>query len=174
MAEAVVWPIMPEAVLVPLSVARPQRWWQLAGVALLGSTSGAALSYAVGAGGRAEGLLDHLPLVRQAMVSAARTWLIDEGAAGVRHQPLSGLPIKVFALVAASSGVSLPAFLSWAAAARGARFFVVCAGAALVGRALRDGVKRWPKLLLVAWCAAFAIGLRRTVLRWERRDTAPP
>jgi membrane protein YqaA with SNARE-associated domain len=170
----VFWPLMPEAILVPLAAARPRRWLPLAGAAVLGSATGTAVSYAIGRAGHADELLDHLPLVRPGMVRAARTWLASEGAFGVRHQPLSGLPVKVFALVAASSGVSLPAFLVCAATARGARFVGVCAGAALVGNVLRSPIERWPKLFLAGWCVAFAVGLRRTVGTWEQRDTAPP
>jgi membrane protein YqaA with SNARE-associated domain len=170
----VFWPLMPEAILVPLAAARPRQWLQLAGAAVLGSATGTALSYAIGRAGHADRLLEHLPLVRPAMVRAARTWLSDEGGLGLRHQPLTGLPVKVFALVAPSSGVSLPAFLVCAAAARGSRFVVVCAGAALVGNVLRSPLERWPKVFLVGWCVAFAVGLRRTVGVWERRDTAQP
>jgi 1-acyl-sn-glycerol-3-phosphate acyltransferase len=162
---------MPEAVLVPLSAMRPKWWWRLASAAVLGSSLGGAGSYAIGRGERTVWLLDHLPLVRPAMVVAARSRIIDEGGLGVRHQPLSGLPFKVFALVAASAGVPLPTFLFWAAVARGARFFVVCAGAALAGQGLLRPIQRWPMLFLAAWSAVFAIGLRRTVVGWEQRRT---
>jgi membrane protein YqaA with SNARE-associated domain len=165
---------MPEAVLVPLAAARPGQWLRLAVAAMLGSTTGAALSYAVWGVGRPRTLVDHLPLVRPAMVGAARAWLASEGAAGVRHQPISGVPIKVFAFVAASSGVPLPAFLVCAAAARGARFVVVCAAAALGGRLLRRRIQGRPGLFLTAWSATFAVGLRRTVVSWERRAAPPP
>jgi membrane protein YqaA with SNARE-associated domain len=140
----------------------------------VGSTCGAALSYAIGATDSADRLLPRLPLIRPAMVHAARGWLTKEGALGLRHQPLSGLPVKVFALVAAPSGVSLPAFLFFAAAVRGARFLVVCAGAALAGALLRRVIERQPKLLLSMWAAAFGLGLRQTVVSWERHSTTPP
>jgi membrane protein YqaA with SNARE-associated domain len=174
LAEAVIWPFMPEAVLVPLATAHPGRWWKLAIAAALGSTCGGAVSYAIGAAGAADRLLPRLPLVRPAMVRDARGWLTQEGGIGLRHQPLSGLPVKVFALAAAPSGVSLPAFLCCAAVARAARFMVVCAGAALAGKALQPGIERRPIIFLVAWAAAFGVGLRQTVASWERRDTSPP
>jgi membrane protein YqaA with SNARE-associated domain len=170
----VFWPLMPEAALVPLAAAHSRPWWQLVAAATLGSTCGAAVSYAIGAAGGADRLLPRLPLVRPAMVRAARGWLTGEGGAGLRHQPLSGLPVKVFALVAAPSGVSLPTFLLCAAAARGVRFVAVCVGAALAGNVLQRGIARRPMVLLVAWAAAFGVGLRQTVVSWEQRDTSSP
>jgi membrane protein YqaA with SNARE-associated domain len=171
-AEAVVWPLMPEAVLVPLAAARPRGWWQLAMAAELGSALGGAGSYAIGCTPRTGWWLAHLPLVRPAMVDAARDWLREEGGGGVLHQPLSGVPVKVFALVAASSGVRLPTFLVWATIARGARLFLVCAASALVGKMLRRSIERRPRLFLAAWIAAFGVGLWRMELSWKQRGTA--
>jgi membrane protein YqaA with SNARE-associated domain len=170
-AEGVFWPLMPEAVLVPLSALRPRTWWQLALMAAAGSSVGVAASYRIGQAQGTDRMLETLPLVRPAMVEAARTWLATEGGRGLRHQPLSGLPIKVFALVAPSCGVSLPALLIWAALARGARFGVVCGAAACVGQIARRDLRRWPRACLAAWSGAFALGLWRTVIAWERRST---
>src|SRR3954447_20430784 len=87
-AEGVFWPLMPEAVLVPLSALRPGYWWKAALAAVAGSSLGVAASYRIGLGHRTDHLLDCLPLVRPAMVDAARLWLTTEGGLGLRHQPL--------------------------------------------------------------------------------------
>src|SRR2546428_12389145 len=113
-------------------------------------------------------LLRRLPVVRPAMVAAAEAWLAGEGPAGVRHQPLSGLPFKVFALLAGARRVAPVPFFGCAAAARGARFLGVCGAAALVGHGLGGPVRRHPRVLLGLWGVAFAVGLRRTVEAWER------
>jgi membrane protein YqaA with SNARE-associated domain len=162
---------MPDAVLVPLAAASPAEWWRLALAGVAGSSLGAAASYAIGSGQPVGPLLQRLPLIRPAMVTAAAAWLADEGPAGVRHQPLSGLPFKVFALLAGARGVSLVPFLGCAAAARGARFLGVCAAAALLGRGLRGPVRRHPAVFLGLWLLGFAIGLRRTVRAWEQRPS---
>jgi 1-acyl-sn-glycerol-3-phosphate acyltransferase len=171
-AEAVLWPLMPEAVLVPLGVAVPAEWWRLALASMLGSSIGGAAGHALGRRGGSAWLLGHLPLVRPAMVGAADRWLAEEGARGVLHQPLSGVPFKVFALRAGAAGVPPAPFLAWAAGGRGARFLAVCGGAALAGSMLRGPVRDHPRLLLGTWSVVFGIGLGRTVAAWERRGRA--
>ena len=166
-AEATCWPIMPDAVLVPLAAAEPRRWWRLALAAAAGSTAGGCLSYALGRLVPARPWLARLPLVRPRMVSTADAWLAEGGAAALRHQPLSGLPFKIFAMLAGERRMPLPAFLGWALLARGSRFLAVSVLSALIGRRFASLVRRYPGPLLLLWSAAFLLGLRRTVQRWE-------
>jgi membrane protein YqaA with SNARE-associated domain len=171
-AEALIWPLMPEAALVPLSAIAPRAWWRFALASTLGSTIGGCASYAIGRRLMGAGWLDRLPLVRLAMVAAADAWLGREGPRGVLHQPLSGVPFKVFALLAGARGLPLGRFLAWSACGRGARFALVCAAAALTGSAMRPAIRRYGALLLGGWAVMFGIGLMRTVQRWERQHTA--
>jgi membrane protein YqaA with SNARE-associated domain len=168
-AEATVWPLMPDAVLVPLAASWPGDWWRLALAAAIGSLSGGLVSYTAGLVGSVERPLRRLPLIRPAMIAAATTWLAEEGPAGLRHQPLSGLPYKVFALLAGAGRLPLGPFLFWSLLARGARFAAVSGTAALLGRALSPYLSRHGWLLLLLWTAVFLAGLRQTVLAWERR-----
>ena len=169
LAEATCWPIMPDAALVPLAAARPADWWRLALAAAAGSLAGGGLSYLVGRAAAVEPVLTRLPLIRPAMVAAAEAWLAEEGPAGVRHQPLSGLPFKVFALLAGARRIPPAPFLGCAMAARGARFLAVSGAAALLGRLFEPILRRHPRLLLTLWSVVFALGLRRTVAAWEKR-----
>ena len=160
---------MPDAALAPLAAARPAEWWRLGLASLAGSLAGGLASYALGRVRPAEAIMARLPLVRPAMVEAARAWLAAEGARGLRHQPLSGLPYKVFALLAGSARLPLGPFLLWSAAARGARFMAVARAAAWLGRRYPVTVRRHSRPLLTLWSIAVATGLRRTLLAWERR-----
>jgi membrane protein YqaA with SNARE-associated domain len=169
-AEATIWPFLPDAALVPLAVARPGEWWRLVTAAAAGTLAGGLVSYTVGRVGPAELLLSRLPLVRPAMVRAASGWLAAEGAAGLRHHPLSGVPFKVFALLAGSSRQPPGPFFCWALAVRGARFAAVSALAALLARPLAPLLQRTGPLLLLLWSLAFLAGLRQTVRSWERRS----
>ena len=168
-AEATLWPIMPDAALTPLAAAYPAAWWRLAATAAAGSALGGLLSYLVGWRLPVEPLLARLPLVRPPMAAAAARWLADEGPAGLRHQPLSGLPFKVFALLAGRQRLPLLPFLGWAVLVRGLRFLAVAGGAALLGARFDQLVRRWSRPLVLLWSVAFLLGLWQTVRQWERR-----
>jgi 1-acyl-sn-glycerol-3-phosphate acyltransferase len=168
-AEATFWPVMPDAVIVPFAMARPDNWWRSALGATLGSTLGGALSYGIGRRVATNELACRLPLVRPSMVKAAGCWLHKEGARGLRRQPLSGIPFKVFALLGSGSQVSCGSFLAWAAFARGSRFLVVSAGAALIGQRFSTVVSRHARPLLALWAFAFLAGLWQSVRGWEQR-----
>jgi membrane protein YqaA with SNARE-associated domain len=170
-AEALIWPLMPEAALVPLSTTAPKAWWCFALASTLGSTIGGCASYAIGRRLVGAGWPDRLPLVRRPMVAAADAWLGREGPRGVLHQPLSGVPFKVFALLAGIRRLPPGPFLAWSASGRGARFALVCAAAALTGSVARPAIRRHGGVLLAGWAVVFGIGLLRTVQRWERERT---
>lgn len=166
-AEATVWPIMPDAVLVPLALARPQRWWQLVLAAMMGTALGGIVSHRVGRERPDTAAVVALPLVRPLMVEAASRWLTDEGARGVTRQPASGVPFKVFARLAGSRGIDLGAFLAWGVAARTGRFLVSAGGAALLARYVPMLSGRWLRPAAALWSVAFGVGLWRTVRSWE-------
>jgi membrane protein YqaA with SNARE-associated domain len=161
---------MPDAALVPLAASRPADWWRLALAAAGGSVFGGTASYLAGRWRGSGPPWSRLPMVRPAMLNAAGAWLADEGPSGLRHQPLSGVPFKVFAVIAGARGLPLLPFVGWALAVRGTRFGLVCLVSALLGRPLRPLLRRHPRPMLLIWSAAFALGLRRSVRSWEQRE----
>ena len=48
-AESSFFPVPPDAILIPMSLARPKRAWDYALICTLGSVAGALLGYAIGA-----------------------------------------------------------------------------------------------------------------------------
>ena len=48
-AEASVFPIPPDLLMIPMIIARPSRAWLIAGIAMLSSVLGGLLGYAIGA-----------------------------------------------------------------------------------------------------------------------------
>jgi membrane protein YqaA with SNARE-associated domain len=172
-AEATVWPIMPDAALVPLALARPKSWWRLVAASALGTTLGGIVSYRVGQAWPDGGAVSALPLVRPPMVQAVSRWFTDEGARGVVRQPSSGVPYKVFARLAGSQGLALGPFLGWAVAARSGRFMATAGAAALVGRTVPALGRRWFWPATSAWAVIFGVGLWRTVRAWEAPDATP-
>jgi membrane protein YqaA with SNARE-associated domain len=171
-AEATRWPVMPDAVLVPLALARPGSWWRLVVAAALGTSVGGVVSYARARRRPDRSAIVRLPLVRPAMVDAADRWLAAEGPRGARRQPASGVPFKVFARLAGAQGLPLGPFLVWAVGARSLRFAVSAGLAALLARRFQAAVARWFWWLTLLWAVVFCLALWCTVRFWERRDRA--
>ena len=166
-AEATFWPIMPDAILVPLAFFRRGSWWRLALAAAGGTALGSAATYWAGRRGVGRYSGWQPPLVRPRMVAAVRAWLEAEGARAVWRQPASGVPIKVFAHEAGAQGIPPGPFLARAVLARTGRFVLAAGGATLARRLLPGVVTRYRWLLLASWCAAFGLGLRQTVAAWS-------
>jgi membrane protein YqaA with SNARE-associated domain len=167
-AEATALPVMPDAVLVPLALARPAGWWRLSLAAMLGTAVGGMISYRLGRRSPTAASIARLPLVRPAMIEATERWLASEGARGVARQPLTGVPFKVFARLAGARGLPLGPFLAWALVGRGLRFLLVSGLAALSGHQWPVPVRRHLPTLTLAWSLVFALALRRTVAYWGR------
>lgn len=167
-AEALWWPLMPDLGVALLTLDAPRRWWRLAAAATAGSVAGGAVAYRLGADGR----VPSLPLVTPRMVDTTRRWLAEEGAAGVRRQPASGVPFKVFAYQAAAAGVDLLPFLGVAGLVRGVRLLAVAGAFAGCGELIR---RRCPERLRPAAMVGaallsvggFGVGLSRVVASWQ-------
>jgi membrane protein YqaA with SNARE-associated domain len=169
-AEATVWPIMPDAVLVPLALRRPRSWWHLVLGATVGTTIGGWVSYRIGRHHPDRRLIEQLPLVRPAMVGAAAGWLEEHGPRGALRQMATGVPFKVFARLAGMRRMRLVPFLAWAVAGRSVRFVLLAGAAALLSRLCPTLVARRYWLLTLFWVTGFSVALWRTVRFWEQRS----
>ena len=102
-AEATVWPIIPEFLLVPLVGGRPRRpydcWWAAASGMAVGGTIEYLFAYRNPE--RAVAVLEALPLTRASDVARVRRRLAERGAREFFLQPYSGIPMKVWAAAAA-------------------------------------------------------------------------
>jgi 1-acyl-sn-glycerol-3-phosphate acyltransferase len=162
-AEALWLPVMPDVAVAVVTLSAPRRWRLRALAAVAGSLAGGAVAHRVGAAGTRPPLL----LVTPRMMAAVDRWLTEEGARGVLHQPLSGVPFKVFAYGAGLAGVSSAGLLTWAGVGRGLRLLGVAWVSGRVGRGIAR--RRSPAAQLAATATTvigFAIGLRAVVRRW--------
>jgi 1-acyl-sn-glycerol-3-phosphate acyltransferase len=160
-AEAIVWPLVPELVLFVLVLAAPRAGIRLVPTAVLASMAGGLCTLALGMAGAAPAA----PLVTERMRVTVAEQTAAEGAHAVRHQPLSGIPFKVYAAEAGRAGVEPLPFLGAAISHRGVRIASVGAACSLLGVALR----RWPQRYLQVvgtGSAVFAVGLTLVVAAW--------
>lgn len=126
-AEALVWPIIPDASLALLVASRPRRWPALAAAAVAGSVAGGV----AGVTAAAQGLSWPLWLTTPRMAAAVDEWF-SAGAAALAHQPLSGVPYKVFVVAAPDAGVSVAPFALATLQYRAPRLVAVAALTAVV------------------------------------------
>ena len=160
-AEAFSWPLVPELALALLVVAAPRRWLPLTAAAAAGSVAGCVLAWCLyAAGGHAP-----QPLTTPRMRAAVAAETTSYGAAAVRRQPLSGIPVKVYAAEAGLRHVPLPAFAGQVAVTRGARILAVGALVALAAAAAARLRSLYPAYL-AALSVGFPVGLWRVFSAW--------
>jgi 1-acyl-sn-glycerol-3-phosphate acyltransferase len=161
LAEAIVWPLVPELVLFALLLAAPRAGVRLVPAAVLASMAGGLCTLALAGAGVAPGA----PLVTERMRAEVVQQTLAEGPQAVRHQPLSGIPFKVYAAEAGRAGVAPLPFLVEAVTHRGVRIASVGTACALLGVALRP----WPHhhaRVVTTGGALFAVGLTLVVAAW--------
>jgi membrane protein YqaA with SNARE-associated domain len=166
--EAFLFPIIPEFAFAPLAFIAPRRAPILVAATLSGSVVGGAIAYLLSLTAVGSVLLEHAWLVTDPMRESAGAWLQTEGAQGLVHQPLSGIPYKVFGLQAgAYSGIV--AFVFMSAFVRGARMIVVALIASLVGSILgrfERALEAAMPALMILYVLAFIIGLLIVLIGW--------
>jgi membrane protein YqaA with SNARE-associated domain len=163
-AEAIVWPIIPDFLLAPLVIARPRRAPYILAACIAGSAIGAALIYGLAWTWAAEATraLPYLPLAFEADIADVRERIAHHGAFAFLWQPISGVPFKVWSIVAATSGVSPAMALPIAILARAARMTVIAVVCAPIGARFNRGIRDHWLILLALYVVVFALGWLRT------------
>jgi 1-acyl-sn-glycerol-3-phosphate acyltransferase len=116
-AEATVWPVIPDFLLAPMAAANRRHFYVPLAASILGAAVGGVLLFlfAAYAPDGAYRVLQHVPMVRESQIAAANRELVARGAAGYFVQPWSGIPFKVWAVVGGALGLSpwraIPAFV---------------------------------------------------------------
>jgi membrane protein YqaA with SNARE-associated domain len=161
-AEATAWPLLPEFALAILGVAAPRRAVRLAFAAAAGSLAGGALTYTLAV----HGVVLPAPLTTARMHATALAQLATEGASALSHQPMSGIPYKVYGAAAGHVRVGLVPFLWASLPARSLRIVLVGGLAGAFGAAMHRW-RRWYPAYLLAFVTLFAAGLAAVVLSWR-------
>jgi membrane protein YqaA with SNARE-associated domain len=155
-AEASFFPIPPDALLIPMALARPDRAWRLALVCTIGSVAGGALGYFIG-----YAVFNQLarPLIAfygygprfaafQAMYAQYGLWII-------LIKGLTPIPYKIVTIASGAAHFDFVVFMTASALTRGARFFAVAALLRFFGAPVRDFIER--RLTLVTSLLAASV-----------------
>lgn len=126
--ESSVFPIPPDALMIPMILSDRDRAWRVAAVATLGSVLGALLGYWIG-----WALMDSLGqwVLAAYGKQAAYQHLADQfaiyGGWAVLFAALTPFPYKVMTIFSGAVGFALPLFILTSILGRALRFFVVAA-----------------------------------------------
>ncbi len=150
-AESSVFPLPPDLLIVPMVIARPERAWRIAGVALAASVLGGLLGYWIGAA-----LFESVGrpvLAFYGMTDTFDTFAARYNAFGPWAVLIGGVtpfPYKVITILSGATHLSLPVFVVASVIARALRFFVIAALLWRFGAPIRDFIERRLGLLLTA------------------------
>jgi membrane protein YqaA with SNARE-associated domain len=130
--EAIVFPVPPEVMLAPMSLAQPRRAFWFAAISLAGSMIGMFIGYAVGHYAleaampfiERMGYADHFESIKQQAAQNGFWLLLIAG--------FTPVPFKIFTLASGAVGMPLLPFFFGALIGRGKRVFLV-AGAIRLG-----------------------------------------
>jgi membrane protein YqaA with SNARE-associated domain len=125
LAEASFFPIPPDIFLLPLVMARREKWWQYATMTSLGSVLGGVLGYVIGLylfSLIGEPLIDFYGLEEQ--VAQVGVFLHNNAFWGIFISAFTPIPFKVFTITAGAFQISLAVFILAAIIGRSLRFFL--------------------------------------------------
>ncbi|KKW01658.1 MAG: DedA family protein [Candidatus Saccharibacteria bacterium GW2011_GWC2_48_9] len=121
-AEAVIWFVIPEFLLILIMFMKVRRKVQLVIYDIIGTVVGTIIALALHL---SESSLLSLPYVYQGMITHVNQWFSEYGIFGIFFQPFSGVPYKVFNAVALDYGFFIPFFIVLAVIARMIRYLIV-------------------------------------------------
>jgi len=161
-AESSFFPIPPDVMLAPMSMAKPREAWWFAALTTLSSVLGGLFGWLIGH--FAFELIE--PLVIEggryaAPFAAAETWFEEWGVWAIFIAGFSPIPYKIFTISAGVLHMALVPFLIASAVGRGTRFFLVAAVMAWGGERMeatfREYVDRlgWIMVTLVVLVVVF-------------------
>lgn len=170
--EALFWPLVAEAFIAFAVIVRPKRVLPAAGMLALGSAVGvcvhALLAY--------HGIHVWRPLTTERMYAQAVTDLTGPGAGvdyfGIRHQLLSGVPVKEYGAAAgdlsrfAGAAPDYASLFWWTLVWRSGRILAVGVGVAAVGLMLKRVLARWYPAIWSAGVVLFGALLYRVYTSW--------
>ncbi len=162
--ESSIFPIPPDALLIPMIIATPRKAWLYAGVATLFSVLGGLLGYFIGAVSfeqLGKPILEALG--KSDAVSEFAVRFNDIGFWTVLMAGITPFPFKVITIMSGTTAMPLSVFVPTAIIARGLRFFVVAALLRVFGAPIRSFIERylsWVFLaaLVLLICGFFMLG----------------
>ena len=158
-AESSFFPIPPDLLLVPMSLAQPRRAWAYATICTVASVLGGMLGYAIGAllydtVGQWLIATYHYAEKMDAMRAAYAQW----GWLLILIKGLTPIPYKLVTIVSGLLGYNFALFVLLSVITRGARFFILAGILNRFGDPIRGALERHFAAILIGFLLLVAIG----------------
>lgn len=154
-AESSFFPIPPDVMLAPMSMARPEHAWRFASITTIASVIGGIFGYLIGlfAFEMIEPMLVDLGYHEKYL--QAKSWFDEWGFWAIFVAGFSPIPYKIFTITAGVISMALVPFLLASAIGRGARFFLVAGLMAWGGEKMENKLHQYIDLL--GWLTIVAV-----------------
>lgn len=164
--ESSFFPVPPDVLLAPMTLARPQRWWRLAALTTVTSVLGGLLGYAIGY----VALESVTPLLHRVgywgHFETAHDWFERYGFWAIFAAGFTPIPYKVFTIAAGAAHMALLPFTLGSLVGRGARYFLVAGLVRWGGAPIEHHIRRYVDGIGWATLAILVVGyLAWSVLR---------
>lgn len=154
-AESSFFPIPPDVMLAPMSLANPSRAWLFALITTVASVAGGVLGYFIG--------MFAFEMIEPWLATTkywdsyvlAQTWFEQYGFWAVFIAGFSPIPYKVFTIAAGVASMALLPFIAASLIGRGARFFLVAGLMKLGGPRMEAVLQRYVEWL--GWAAVVIV-----------------
>ena len=164
-AESSFFPVPPDIMLLPMSLARPQRAWLFAALCTVASVAGGVLGYAIGA--LLYDSLGHWLIQLYGLgdkVDAFRASYAEWGAVIILLKGLTPIPYKLVTITSGFAGYNIWLFILLSIITRGARFYIEAVILNRWGDWIRERIERhltlFVILFLVVLVAGFVIAVK--------------
>ncbi|KRP94724.1 DedA family protein [Bradyrhizobium yuanmingense] len=164
-AESSFFPVPPDVMLIPMSLARPQRAWFYAAICTVTSVLGGVVGYAIGAllfDSVGQWLIQVYGLADK--VDAFRASYAEWGAVIILLKGLTPIPYKLVTITSGFAGYNILLFVLCSIVARGGRFFVVAILLNRYGDWIRVRIERhlglWVALGAIVLVLGFVIAIK--------------
>ena len=164
-AESSFFPVPPDVMLIPMSLARPQRAWLYATVCTATSVLGGMLGYAIGAllfDSVGHWLIQVYGLGDK--VDAFRASYAEWGAVIILVKGLTPIPYKLVTITSGFAGYNIGLFVLCSIVARGGRFFVAAVLLNRYGDWIRVRIERhlgmWVAIGAAVLVAGFVVAIK--------------
>jgi membrane protein YqaA with SNARE-associated domain len=157
--ESSVFPVPPDAMLIPMTLAKPSAAWRYASVCTIASVLGGLLGYAIGIflfETLGQWILDFYGLGEKFV--DFQMMFNDWGLPIVFVAGLTPFPYKIITLLSGVTEMALPTFIAASIVSRGIRFYLVCGLLYWLGEPMRMFIEKYLGWITIAASIALVGG----------------